>query len=135
MNLLLHTGHAPAYLVQRMIKLFHAIAKVIIDEYGQQEFLRRLSNPLWFQAFGCVPGFDRHSSGVTTAVTGILEQALKPDFHGIPIAGGEGRKSNSPKMDITILAENFGLVSARVDALLCAYDKLMSKVYQELTRS
>lgn len=46
MNLLLHTGHAPAYLVQRMIKLSHAIAKVIIDECGQQEFLRRLSNPL-----------------------------------------------------------------------------------------
>jgi Protein of unknown function (DUF763) len=60
-----------------MIKLSYSIAKVMIDEYGQQEFLRRLSDPLWFQAFGCVLGFDWHSFGVTTVVTGILNQALK----------------------------------------------------------
>jgi hypothetical protein len=29
-----------------MIRLSHAISKVIIDEYGQAEFLRRLSDPL-----------------------------------------------------------------------------------------
>ena len=38
----LHTGHAPAYLVRRMIKLLGAMSRVIIDEYGEQEFLRRL---------------------------------------------------------------------------------------------
>jgi len=32
--------------------------------------LRRLSDPIWFQAFGCVLGFDWHSSGVTTTVCG-----------------------------------------------------------------
>jgi hypothetical protein len=41
-----------------MIKLSYAISKVIVEEYGQQELLRRLSDPLWFQAFGCVLGFD-----------------------------------------------------------------------------
>jgi hypothetical protein len=39
----LQTGHAPAYLVRRMIKLLGAMSKVIIDEYGQQKFLRRLT--------------------------------------------------------------------------------------------
>ena len=65
-NLPLHGGHAPPYLIRRMIRLSRAISKVIVDEYGQHEFLRRLSDPLWFQAFGCVLGFDWHSSGVTT---------------------------------------------------------------------
>jgi hypothetical protein len=59
-----------------MIRLSHAISKVIIDDYGQQEFLMRLSDPLWFQALGCVLGFDWHSSGLTTVVTGVLNQAL-----------------------------------------------------------
>jgi hypothetical protein len=45
-----------------------------------------LSNPIWFQAFGCVLGFDWHSSGVTTVVAGVLKQALKPDVHGILMA-------------------------------------------------
>ena len=77
----------------------------MIDEYGQQEFLRRLSDPLWFQAFGCILGFDWHSSGVTTVVTGILNQALKEDVHGISIAGGKGKKSTTTKHDIPKLAE------------------------------
>jgi hypothetical protein len=80
-DLPLHGGHAPSYLIRRMVRLAYAISKVIVDENGQQEFLRRLSDPLWFQAFGCVLGFDWHSSGVTTVVTGILKQALNEDVH------------------------------------------------------
>jgi uncharacterized protein len=126
-NLPLHTGHAPAYLVRRMIKLSRAMSKVIIDEYGQQEFLRRLSDPLWFQAFGCVLGFDWHSSGVTTVVTGILKQAIKPDIHGISIAGGKGKKSTSAKIDIPLLADNFGLSSAKIGSLMYA-SRMAAKV-------
>ena len=72
----LHSGHAPPYLIDRMIKLSGAIAKVIVNEYGEHEFLRRISDPLWFQAFGCVLGFDWHSSGVTTVVMGVLKKSL-----------------------------------------------------------
>lgn len=104
-NLPLHNGHAPSYLIRRMIKLSYAISKVLIDEYGQQEFLRRLSDPLWFQAFGCVPGFDWHSSGVTTVVTGVLKQSLKDNVHGISISGGKGKRSTTTKVDIPRLAE------------------------------
>jgi hypothetical protein len=45
------------------------------QKYGKHEFLRRLADPLWFQAMGCVLGFDWHSSGVTTVVTGVLKQS------------------------------------------------------------
>lgn len=126
-NLPLHTGHAPAYLVHRMIRLSHAISKVLIDGYGHAEFLRRLSDPLWFQAFGCVLGFDWHSSGVTTVVTGVLKQALKAEVHAISIAGGKGKKSTSAKTEIPQLAENFGLSSTKIDSLLYA-SRMAAKV-------
>jgi len=32
----------PSYLIDRMIKLSGAIAKVIVNEYGGHEFLRRI---------------------------------------------------------------------------------------------
>jgi hypothetical protein len=84
-----------------MIKLSSAISKVIVDQYGQQELLRRLADPLWFQAFGCVLGFDWHSSGVTTVVTGVLKQSLKEDVHAISVAGGKGKKSTETKGKIS----------------------------------
>jgi uncharacterized protein len=120
-NLPLHGGHAPSYLVRRMVRLSYAISKVIIDEYGQQEFLRRISDPLWFQAFGCVLGFDWHSSGVTTVVTGVLKQSIKEDIHGISIAGGKGKESRKTKTDIPKLAEkHYNLSSSKIDKLLYA---------------
>ena len=111
-----------------MIKLSGAISKVIVDYYGEHEFLRRLSDPLWFQAFGCVLGFDWHSSGLTTVVTGVLKQALTVENHGICIVGGKGKKSREAKTDIPRLAEkNYNLSSAKTKSLLYA-SKMAAKV-------
>ena len=127
-NLPLHVGYAPAYLVRRMVKLSYAISKVIVDEYGQQEFLRRLADPLWFQAFGCVLGFDWHSSGVTTVVTGVLKQSLKGDVQAISIAGGKAKKSTQVKYDIPKIAEsNYNLSSDKIENLLYA-SRMAAKV-------
>ena len=42
------------------------IVEALVYEHGQEEFLRRISDPYWFQAFSCVLGFDWHSSKTTT---------------------------------------------------------------------
>ncbi|HJU79785.1 MAG TPA: DUF763 domain-containing protein [Nitrososphaeraceae archaeon] len=124
----LHEGHAPAYLLNRMIKLSGAISKVIVSEYGQHELLRRISDPLWFQAFGCVLGFDWHSSGITTVVTGVLKQSLTAEEHGISIAGGKGKRSTDAKKDIPLLAEkDYNLSTTKIDGLLYA-SKMAAKV-------
>jgi hypothetical protein len=73
----LHGGKAPAWLFSRMIKLAREISIHIVSEFGSEEMLRRLSDPFWFQAFGCVLGFDWHSSGVTTTVTGALKEGIR----------------------------------------------------------
>jgi len=44
-----------------MQKLAREIVTIIVDEYGPGDFLKRISDPFWFQALGCVLGYDWHS--------------------------------------------------------------------------
>jgi hypothetical protein len=67
-DLALMGGSIPAWLFDRMTKLSLPIVESIILEYGKQEFLRKLSDPFWFQSFGSVIGMVWNSSGVTNAV-------------------------------------------------------------------
>jgi uncharacterized protein len=110
-----------------MVKLAREISLVIVDEYGVPELMRKLSDPFWFQALGCVLGYDWHSSGVTTVVCGALKEAWKPisaDM-GLFIAGGKGATSRKTPSEIEALAPELkvapdGLVyasrlSAKVD--------------------
>jgi hypothetical protein len=73
------------------------MATIIINEYGADVFLRRVSNPFWFQALGCVLGYDWHSSGVTTVLTGVLKSAINPLELGVTVCGGKGKRTNRKK--------------------------------------
>lgn len=98
----LHFGTAPRWLFEQMKRLAREISIILITEYGPQEFLARVSDPLWFQAFGCVLGFDWHSSGLTTTACATLKEGLKPiekDL-GIFICGGKGKISRKTPMEI-----------------------------------
>jgi len=102
----LHSGKAPPWLFQRMTKLAGAITMAIVDEFGPEEMLQRLADPWWFQAFGCVLGFDWHSSGVTTVTCGAMKEAAKrfgPDL-GILVAGGKGGVSRKTPQEIAAAA-------------------------------
>ncbi|MBP1652547.1 MAG: hypothetical protein H6Q26_2704, partial [Bacteroidetes bacterium] len=66
-DLPLHYGSVPPWLAARMSLLGGAIIETIVADYGKAEVLRRLSDPCWFQALGCVLGMDWHSSGITTS--------------------------------------------------------------------
>jgi len=101
-HLPLHYGRAPSWLFQRMKGLAREITLSIINAYGSEGMLSRLSDPFWFQAFGCVLGFDWHSSGVTTTVCGALKEGLKGMERelGFFIAGGKGRASRKTPLEI-----------------------------------
>jgi len=116
-SLPLHGGKAPAWLTTRMRKLAKEITAIIIDEYGTDTLLTRLSDPYWFQAFGCVLGYDWHSSGVTTVVTGILKQALSPEEHGVAVCGGKGKTSRKTPEEISDVAEQFGFSDNSIEML------------------
>ena len=96
----LHGGSAPRWLFDRMVELGGAIAGVVVEEHGRSELLRRLADPYWFQAFGCVLGFDWHSSGLTTTTMGALKEALDAEEHGVFVAGGTGATSRKTPEEI-----------------------------------
>ncbi|WP_263358121.1 DUF763 domain-containing protein [Acidicapsa ligni] len=110
-DLPLHGGRVPPWLANRMTELCTAIAEHIILEYGTGEFLTRLSDPFWFQAFGCVMGMDWHSSGITTSVMGALKRGLNPRFAelGLAVCGGRGRHSVRTPDELRAFSMKIGL--------------------------
>lgn len=95
-------GRCPPWLFLRMKKLGRVIAETIVEEFGAEEFLRRLSDPIWFQSLGCVLGFDWNSSGLTTTVLGALKVALFDiqDSLGVYVCGGKGKTSRKTPEEI-----------------------------------
>jgi hypothetical protein len=94
-----------------MVRLAGAMTQVIVEEYGPEDMLRRLADPWWFQAFGCVLGFDWHSSGVTTVTCGALKEAHRRygDDLGILVAGGKGGTSRKTPTEITATADRLAI--------------------------
>ena len=116
-DLPLHYGTCPPWLFKRMKELSGAIIKVIVLEYGQDEFIRRLSDPFFFQSFGCVLGFDFHSSGLTTTVCGAMKEAIKPEELGIAVVGGKGKSSRKTPTEIEKVADTFNLSEKNIEKL------------------
>ena len=110
----LHSGKAPPWLFKRMTKLAGAITLAIVEEFGPDEMLRRLSDPWWFQALGCVIGFDWHSSGVTTVTCGALKEAAKTcgEDLGLFVAGGKGAASRKTPEEIATAADRHAITGA-----------------------
>lgn len=109
-HLPLHGGKAPRWLFERMVPLSREIVVFIAREFGRDEVLRRLSDPYWFQAFGCVLGFDWHSSGLTTTVCGALKEGLRGTGSelGLHVAGGKGATSRKTPSEIAAACEAIG---------------------------
>ncbi len=103
--------------------------EAMLEEFPPEEFLRRISHPGWFQALGCVLGFDWHSSGLTTTTTAALKEALSElSTPLILAAGGKGKAALKTPMEVELLAERFAFdpkpiikasrLSAKVDSVL-----------------
>jgi hypothetical protein len=110
-NLPMHWGKAPRWLFGRMTRLAREITIAIIDEYGANEMLKRLSDPYWFQSLGCVLGYDWHSSGLTTVTCGAIKEGIKGlekdlDFF---VAGGKGGTSRKTPAEIKSWGEKIRL--------------------------
>jgi len=91
----LDTGKCPPWLFERMIKMGREIMQILIAEFGPDEFIRRIGDPVWFQALGTVLAFDWNASGLTTILTAALKESIRgweKDL-GIFICGGKGKTS------------------------------------------
>lgn len=110
-DLPLHTGVVPRWLADRMMVLGTLITESLVENFGVDEVLTRLSDPLWFQSFGAVMGMDWHSSGITTSVMYALKRGLNPRAKelGIYICGGRGKYSRMTPDELLGIAGNEGL--------------------------
>lgn len=122
----LHGGRAPRWLFERMVKLARSILEIMVMEFGTAEVLRRLADPRWFQALGCLLGFDWHSSGLTTTTTGALKEALKyfGSSLGLGIAGGKGKTALETPSQIYYWADKFGVDAEK----LISVSRLVAKI-------
>ena len=110
-DLPLHTGTVPRWLADRMMVLGTLITESLVENFGPDEVLVRLSDPLWFQSFGAVMGMDWHSSGITTSVLYALKRGLnlRAKELGIYVCGGRGKYSRMTPDELLEIANREGL--------------------------
>lgn len=119
-------GKCPPWLFQRMVKLGKEIAHVLIAQYGPDEFIRRIADPVWFQSLGTVLAFDWNASGLTTILTAALKEAIRGEEKdlGIFICGGKGKTSKKTPDEIELWGETLSLPDSNVKNL--TYNSKMS---------
>ncbi len=113
-------GRCPPWLFERMTKLGRGITLAIIEEFGPEEFLRRMSDPVWFQSLGCVLGFDWNSSGLATTTMGALKEGIKgiESRIGLFICGGKGKTSKKTPAQVQEWGEFLGFSIDKIDELV-----------------
>src|SRR3990167_3716502 len=122
----LDSGRCPPWLFKRMVDLGRSMVEVIVSEEGSDELVRRLSDPVWFQALGTVLAFDWNASGLTTILTAALKEAIRfqeKDL-GVFICGGKGKTSRKTPDEIVSWGGRLGLPQGEVNQLV--YNSKMS---------
>ncbi|UXD21405.1 hypothetical protein IPA_03940 [Ignicoccus pacificus DSM 13166] len=127
-DLILHGGKVPPHLMKRMIGLSEVIVDLMVEEFGPEEVVRRLSDPFWFQAFNNAIGMDWDSSGSTAVVLGILKRLSWEKEWEFLVLGGKGKNMLKVKEEaeeagkkLDIAPEEvfqFSKSSARLDSAL-----------------
>src|SRR3990167_7894394 len=128
-------GKCPRWLFERMVKLGREMTQVLVDEYGPDEFVKRIADPVWFQSLGTVLAFDCNASGLTTILTAALKEAIRYQERdlGIFICGGKGKTSRKTPDEIVGWGERLNLSSGHVNNLVYN-SKMAAKVDSSLVQ-
>jgi hypothetical protein len=110
-----------------MKRMADALFVAMVDEHGAAECLRRLGNPLWFQALSNVLGYDWDSSGSTTVTCGVLRSVLQSHRHGLAAAGGKGARSRRVPQELQELGDQLSFGDELTQALIYA-SRMTAKV-------
>lgn len=128
-------GKCPKWLFDRMVLLSKRMIYAIIAEEGPDEFIKRISDPVWFQSFGTVLAFDWNASGLTTILTAALKEAIRGSERdlGIFICGGKGKTSLKTPEQILTWAERIAMPENSANALVYN-SKMAAKVDSSLVQ-
>ncbi|OGN02607.1 MAG: hypothetical protein A2655_00960 [Candidatus Yanofskybacteria bacterium RIFCSPHIGHO2_01_FULL_43_42] len=128
-------GKCPPWLFERMVKGARGIIFGMVAEYGPDEFVKRIADPVWFQSLGTVLAFDWNASGLTTILTAALKEAIRgveKDL-GIFICGGKGKTSLKTPEQILQWSEKISLPENNANALVYN-SKMAAKVDSSLVQ-
>lgn len=119
-------GTCPKWLFSKMVKLGREMTKVLVAEFGPDEFIRRIADPVWFQSLGTVLAFDWNASGLTTILTAALKEAIRNQEKdlGVFICGGKGKTSRKTPEEIIRWSDKLSLPGESADNLV--YNSRMS---------
>ena len=131
----LDTGQCPPWLFKRMVRLGRAMTEVLVDEYGPDEYIKRIADPVWFQSLGTVLAFDWNASGLTTILTAALKEAIRGQEKdlGIFIAGGKGATSRKTPDQITEWGSRLNFSTQQTNGLVYS-SKMSAKVDSSLVQ-
>lgn len=126
-------GKCPKWLFDRMVRLGREMTRVIICEFGPKEFIKRMADPVWFQALGTILAFDWNASGLTTILTAALKEAIRGQEKdlGVFICGGKGKTSLKTPDEIQNWGEKINLEPKNVSSLVYN-SKMAAKVDSSL---
>ena len=131
----LDSGRCPPWLFERMVRLGRSMTEVLIDEYGPDEYIKRIADPVWFQSLGTVLAFDWNASGLTTILTAALKEAIRGQEKelGIFIAGGKGSTSRKTPDQIIEWGSRLNFSTAKTSKLVHS-SKMSAKVDSSLVQ-
>lgn len=129
----LDTGKCPPWLFERMVSLGRSMTDVLIEEYGPDEYIKRIADPVWFQSLGTVLAFDWNASGLTTILTAALKEAIRGREQelGVFIAGGKGATSKKTPDEIAQWGNKLSLSHKTTNGLVYS-SKMSAKVDSSL---
>lgn len=128
-------GKCPKWLFDRMVRLGKGMAYAIVSEEGPDEFIKRISDPVWFQSLGTVLAFDWNASGLTTILTAALKEAIRGEERnlGIFICGGKGKTSKKTPDEIKNWGYRLNFPEKNTNALVYN-SKMAAKVDSSLVQ-
>src|SRR3989344_3329878 len=128
-------GKCPRWLFERMVKLGREMTQVLVDEYGPDEFVKRIANPVWFQSLGTVLAFDWNASGLTTILTAALKEAIRGSERdlGLFICGGKGKTSRKTPDEIVGWGDHAQIPTPSINSLVYN-SKMAAKVDSSLVQ-
>lgn len=128
-------GTCPRWLFEKMTKLGREMIEIIVQEYGPDEFIKRLGDPVWFQSLGTILAFDWNASGLTTVLTASLKESIRnreKDL-GLFICGGKGKTSLKTPDQIQQHSEQIGFSQEKSQSLIYN-SKMAAKVDSSLVQ-
>ena len=127
----LHYGHPPEYLYKRMVKLGGILSDLILEKFGNQTYMEKLSDPFWFHSLSLAIGFDWNSSGTTTATLSAIKEYFTRRNSDIHIIGGKGKRLSEMHTEMDALVRE-GRISESKSVRILEDARRIARVDQSL---